>query len=700
MSRRRSNANTGALLDLWRPPADAGEPVGCLTSTYTFHPGLFDEQCLARFFSIESEPNREDMAFLLEREDRLGATYAGVLVDHTQAGVEHSYRWDVLPVRIRGAKQHAKLSLLVWHEHVRVIVTSANLTEPGYRTNYEVAVPVDLSPSGGDRALLSDALAFLRELLDRVPGAGGTAVVRGRDFLADVDRRTRRWEGLPSREATRQHLVCSLARRTNRGTERSALGEAIALCRGRGGSPNAAWVASPFFDGDDAAATAMSALVKSMGRGAKRKLRLCAPGQRDDASKAWRLLAPKSLLEAARKHDVVTAVEALPALDEDKNPRVWHAKLMALQGDSYTAILAGSSNFTVAGLGLDGRANAEVNVLTIVRHESFARQAGQLQAVWPETTVMPNPDGVEWRGADPAQDEEEQVSTLFPLPEGFLTATYRASEPRAVVMTLDPSKLPGVWRLGTVGREVIELLASDSWSRDGARPTVEIPWGSPSPPEKLLVRWDGHEALMPLNVEDRAVLPPPPQLASMSADDMLGVLAAVDPSAAYRTLAKRLAEGQADADDLDSAVPIDLDPLRRYDLHATFLHRVRRRARVLAQLRANVERPVFSRQALAWRLRGLVGIQALADRLAREVVAATANTSESLLTLADLLIVLREVHYQPTPSALRKEEFDEVFVAFLREMSHKMRRDVESQRDRVSNETWQFWEQVVRRVQA
>jgi hypothetical protein len=84
-----------AMLDLWRPPKAAGDPVGCLATTYTFAPGLFDEQCLARFLEIESEPNREDLAFLLERESRLGPIYAGVLVDQTQAGVEHSYRWDV-----------------------------------------------------------------------------------------------------------------------------------------------------------------------------------------------------------------------------------------------------------------------------------------------------------------------------------------------------------------------------------------------------------------------------------------------------------------------------------------------------------------------------------------------------------------------------------------------------------------------------
>ena len=154
MKKRNSGSSRGAMLDLWQLPEGAGDPVGCLATTYTFHPGLFDEQCLARFLEIESEPDREDLAFLLERETRLGGVYAGVLVDHTQAGVEHSLRWDVLPVRVRAGKQHAKISLLSWTRRLRIIIASANLTEPGYRSNFEVAAAVDLGPDDADLSML------------------------------------------------------------------------------------------------------------------------------------------------------------------------------------------------------------------------------------------------------------------------------------------------------------------------------------------------------------------------------------------------------------------------------------------------------------------------------------------------------------------------------------------------------------------
>ena len=72
-------------------------------------------------------------------------------------------------------------------------------------------------------------------------------------------------------------------------------------------------------------------------------------------------------------------------------------------------------------------------------------------------------------------------------------------------------------------------------------------------------------------------LPPPARLEHMSADDMLWILAATDPSAAVRAWAGRQQSSDLFEADLDSASPIDLDPLRRYDLHATFLHRIRRR---------------------------------------------------------------------------------------------------------------------------
>jgi len=455
-------------------------------------------------------------------------------------------------------------------------------------------------------------------------------------------------------------------------------------------------IASPFFDGESETSQVAASLCKLMARKGRRDICLCVPAIRDEGSKAWRIAAPKSLLTTPRRYNAAMYVEALPEQDTDKNLRPWHAKMMAFRAEQYSALMIGSSNFTSAGMGIGQRRNAEANVLTIVQHEDFAREASELEGVWPEMTHIQDPENVEWRGAEPAREEEEQASTS-PVAPGFLAAIYRAGGRRQVVLHLEPNLLPIEWRVRAAGRDQPELLNSEDWQKASRKGSVEIAWASAQAPEKLLVQWDDKETFLPLNVQDRRDLPPPPQLDKMTADDMLGILAATDPSAAYRSWAKSQQSGDQEEDELDSAVPADLDPLRRYDLHATFLHRVRRRARVLAQLRANLQRPVSGRQALEWRLRGLVGIEALAERLVRDLASANGSIDETLLALTDFLIVLREVDYQFSEGSLKKEEYDEVYLPFLRQLTKDLHKKVGGYHDRISDDLWQFWLRVVSR---
>lgn len=448
-----------------------------------------------------------------------------------------------------------------------------------------------------------------------------------------------------------------------------------------------AWVASPFFDKDQENSRVTAALCKLMERGGVQEICFCVPAIRDyQEDRVPCLAAPKALVQTLPDPEVAI-VEMLPA-HEDQNPRPWHAKMLALQKNQYSALMVGSSNFTCAGMGVGSHLNAEANLLTIVDRVN-SRGIAQLEAVWPEMKRVDDPESAKWLGAQADQDEEEQAKAPL-LPAGFLSATYRAGESRLIILSFDPGSLPGIWRVCASGPDNPELLSSITWNR-GDR--AELPWTPLQPPVKLVVQWDGNEALLPLNVEDSRQLPPPASLEKMTADDMLGILAATDPSAAYRAWAKQQQPGDGFDPGLDSA--IDLDPLRRYDLQATFLHRIRRRARVLAQLRANLQRPVWSRQALDWRLRGLVGIESLSDRLVHEFAAADGHADEALLTLADFLIVLREVDYQPTDGALPKKDFGQVFKSFLRELASKLGGQVETHRGRVSQELMHFWERVL-----
>lgn len=682
------------MLELWRPPRDAGDAIGCLATSFTFAPSLFDEQCLGRFLDLGSEPSREELAFLLEREERLGRSYAGVLVDHTQAGVEHSLRWDVLPVRIPRAKQHAKLSLLAWASHVRLIVASANLTEQGYRSNYEVAVALELSPAGADLEALSSAIKFLESLLSFVPGFanGLPGVERAKGFLVTVDRRTKTWANKPRRGGLRQHLVFTSPSRGPGGAQ-SSLEETLRLCRKRGPSPHEAWVASPFFDRDGSAGKAPSALCKSLARGRNRHVCFCVPGLVEEGHGVPRLLAPKELTTTSEGLGAGVSVEILPTQDADGNLRPWHAKMLTLKGEGYTGLLIGSSNFTAAGLGIDGRFNVEANLLTVADDVEYGREVGMLDAIWPEMEEVEDPDLAEWAGS---AEEDEGEADAKPVPPGFVSATFHASPPQSLALRLDGPHLPRSWVIYAAGLQRIEVLSSESWGQRGSSAVFTFPWSGAQPPEKLLIQWDGFEAFWPLNVDDPDALPVPAALQGMSADDMLAILAASDPSAAVRAWARRHNDPSETFDsDLDSAGPVDLDPLRRFDIQATFLHRVRRRARTFAQMRANLQRPIWSRQGLEWRLRGMIGIDALAERLVRELAMADGRADEGLLTLADFLIVLQEVKYETADGAISPADFSKVYRPFLKALAERLRDQVQGLSGRLSDEPSAFWNRVI-----
>ena len=125
----------------------------------------------------------------------------------------------------------------------------------------------------------------------------------------------------------------------------------------------------------------------------------------------------------------------LPPVDDDKNARPWHAKMLTLRSEAYSALMIGSSNFTCAGMGVTPHRHAEANLLTLVDRVASGRESGRLEAIWPEMEMVTDPDAAEWLGAKP-EDEDEQATTTA-LPAGFLSATYRAGEVRQIVLRLD-----------------------------------------------------------------------------------------------------------------------------------------------------------------------------------------------------------------------------------------------------------------------
>jgi hypothetical protein len=123
----------------------------------------------------------------------------------------------------------------------------------------------------------------------------------------------------------------------------------------------------------------------------------------------------------------------------------------------------------------------------------------------------------------------------------------------------------------------------------------------------------------------------------------------------------------------------------------------------MAQLRLFIEKPAISVQSLEWRLRGLIGIEALAQKFAAEFDAASASAApggdsrESLLTLSDLLIVLREARYEPVEGSLSKAQFEKTYRPFVSELASHLDQTIRPRIAAVSADVSAFWDRVVER---
>src|SRR5260370_22271803 len=90
----------GKLLDVWVTHDDVGDPVGCLDTSFTVSPVFFEEECLARFLQLESDPTEDGPVYLVEREEKLAqVTCAAALVDQHHCRGSRSLRWDLLSAR-------------------------------------------------------------------------------------------------------------------------------------------------------------------------------------------------------------------------------------------------------------------------------------------------------------------------------------------------------------------------------------------------------------------------------------------------------------------------------------------------------------------------------------------------------------------------------------------------------------------------
>lgn len=616
MARKKHPSDTSRrMLSLWEPPTHAGAPVGVLATTFTLDTALFEEECLARFAQVQSDPARDGALYRIEREEKLASLLcATVVADVHHCGGHRSLRWDLLASRPASGVMHAKISLLVWNDHVRAIVASANLTPDGYRRNQECASVLDFDRSSADRGLLDPLLDYLREILATTRGM---ARARASGLLD--------WVG-----ANLPHSVASARGLQRRlvlvGPERPSLFDQLDqhLPATR---PETADVVSPFFDDAARSGGPEFRLWQMLRQRGDAELRLHVAGEYSPETNQWRLQVPEHVLTSGPQSrcSAVLSLHPIPvgSVPTDSGPerRPLHAKMLTLCHARWVAWLVGSSNFTSAGTGLAPyRKNYEANVLYFLLGEPDEAGYRQLSlgGLRGGEAVVTR-EQMEFAPAFDA--DEEELTGVPPLPAFFAEADLLCSTDteHQIALQFQDTPVSDAW---WVRQDSTLAYSNTDWLTSGAAATVELslPRNGP-PPSQLQVEWLNAEGVRytadwPVNARTASALPPPDELRGLTLAALLELLSSARPlHEAMRTWLRR----QVDDDDPDGLQGCELvDPHQKVDTSGFLIKRVQRACRAIQQLTARLREPVLSEAALAWRLEGPVGARAVADAIERQ----------------------------------------------------------------------------------
>jgi hypothetical protein len=642
MAKKRDKATGyGKLLDAWTPPHDAGDPIGCLATTFTFTAAFFEEECLGRFLQLETDATEDGPAYLVEREEKLSQVQcAAALVDQHHCRGSRNLRWDLLAVRPQSGIMHAKISLLRWSNLIRLIVASANLTEDAYRRNREVFGVIDYERNGeAPVACMREVATFLREVVDLSEPAtdhASPARQRCQDFLDGTLSVVSRWAIGESNDRRRTIRVLPVLVSPGRPSAMDSLAGVWPS-----GKPQDAFVVSPFFDPPEAENRPAKALWQLLKQRGPASANFLVTAEEVPDTEALFIHAPESLRQAmpTGRSSVNTDFHRLPSEPD----RPLHAKAIWLQGDAGVAYMMGSSNFTTAGLGLGERPNLEANLVYLTNGDDGIRA---IQGTFPDgQPIDPNRE-LRWQ---PRQDaiEDSPDSDTPVLPQQFTSATYcRGPSGQMCIRLAFTGNPPAGWRLCTDDDAQV-FYTEEKWQADDRRPVITMPWTDDLPPYGFLVRWVGVEgaAWWPVNISDADTLPHPQELRDLPLEILIDILTSARP--VHHVIRAWLAR-KGNGNGTGKGSPTVIDPLMRVNTSSFLLQRTRRVSWALSALRERMERPVATEQSLDWRFYGPIGVQALAKAIAKEAKSA----DEKAFLLAELALELSRVRPKEQQGAL------------------------------------------------
>ncbi len=630
----------GKILDAWTAPENAGDPIGCLATSFTFSPVFFEEECLGRFLRMESDPVQDGAVYLVEREEKLAQiACASALVDQHHCKGRRNLRWDLIPARLPGGVLHAKISLLLWTQWVRLIVASANLTEDGYRRNQEIFGVLDYMPEGKSPLLcLREIINFLRLAVGySQPGSESFSPAVGR-WNALLDRAAKippDWGAVQerfSRESIRVRPILT-------GPGYPTMFEKLKQTWPGGSPPQKARVLSPFFDPPETENRPAKKLCNLLQQRGKASAIYYVMADEVPGEKTLFVHAPESLRQtgcqgSAEFHRII--------LEEN---RQLHAKGIWLQGNSWSVYMMGSSNFTSPGLGLTKHANLEANLAYVVNQKSNAQAFKRLDESFPRGEWIDPDRPLKWQ---PVTDESLSNSDEPVLPTAFSSIVLSNDSEQNVALTLTfAGTPPTAWIIKADEDDNFRFNEAD-WQKRGQPLTVTLPWNAALLPSGFWVQWQGSQgrAWWPVNVESALSLPPPQELKDLPLEVLITILTSARPL--YRILGN---DCKQNGD--HGGQPVIIDPHKQVDTSQFLLQRTRRVSWALNALRERIEKPVKTMESLQWRLHGPVGVMALASALERET---NSSQEEKAFILSELALELSRVNPRPAPGCIMPNE--------------------------------------------
>jgi hypothetical protein len=651
------------LLSYWEAPDGAGQPIGCVATTYTFDAPFFEEHCLGRFAAMDSDPNEDARAYLIEREEKLSQLFACVLVDRAHVTSTRSLRWGLCPVSVpRGGIMHAKVSLLVWRHQVRVIIASANLTEPGYRKNFEQAALLDFTREGDiPLDLLREVLAFLESVLGYAVGDEGSergAKAGLRQFLQRVRKHVSGWSdaGWGSSEARAEFLPVLPGK--------PSLFEQLVEKTWAGPGPSEVHVMSPFFDQGDSVQRTLEPLYELMGKRGDRSIEFFVSGRRLPSG-VYELDCPQSLRESKRagiEHQFNLIHSTVDEGDLKDLHRDLHAKSIWLRREDRAVCTVGSSNFTAQGTGVrGGPTNIEANLGYVMLLPTANRFWNQVAESWPDDFELDFEKHKLAFVADPA-DRTPDAAESDVLPAGFGEALFDPRPEGSNLLLSIGAEAPEGFRVESVTG--LPVLSHREWRDEGEPEHVRRDWREVRPPSGLIVHWADAQgadrrAVWVVNVTDPDRLAPPSELANLTLEELLEVLTSAKPLHVAMVSILRKRELRPSA---VQGAALLLDPHRKVDTRNFLLQRVRYVSRALEGMRERLERPAFTEDALRWRLHGPVGPMALAQRLVE-----SEGQSASFM-IAEVALTVRQADLRELESILGRATVREAISAVIEQL--------------------------------